>query len=69
MITAQLLSTFDLNDGTLRLAMAAYLARYKGQSRIHTESDLRIFRAWCSQHQLSPLQAQRPHLEICLRLR
>jgi hypothetical protein len=25
----------------LRLAVAAYLARYKGQSRTHTESDLR----------------------------
>ena len=25
----------------LHLAMAAYLARFKGQSRIHTESDLR----------------------------
>jgi integrase/recombinase XerD len=25
----------------LRLAVAAYLARFKGQSRIHTESDLR----------------------------
>jgi integrase/recombinase XerD len=24
-----------------RLAVAAYLARFKGQSRIHTESDLR----------------------------
>jgi integrase/recombinase XerD len=25
----------------LRIAVAAYLARFKGQSRIHTESDLR----------------------------
>lgn len=25
----------------LRLAVAAYLARFKGQSRVHTESDLR----------------------------
>lgn len=54
----------ELNDGTWRLAMAAYLARYKGQSRIHTESDLRAFLAWCTQHQLSPLLGQRPHLEI-----
>ena len=67
MSTAQILSTSELNDGTLRLAMAAYLARYKGQSRIHTDSDLRAFLAWCTQHQLSPLQAQRPHLEIYLR--
>jgi hypothetical protein len=27
----------------LRLAVAAYLARYKGSSRDHTESDLRCF--------------------------
>jgi integrase/recombinase XerD len=25
----------------LRLAVAAHLARFKGQSRVHTESDLR----------------------------
>lgn len=67
MSTAQLLSTSDLGDGTVCLAVAAYLARYKGQSRTHTESDLRAFLAWCDQHQLRPLQAQRPHLEIYLR--
>ena len=27
----------------LRLAVAAYLARFKGSSREHTESDLRCF--------------------------
>ena len=31
----------------LRLAMAGYLARYKGQSRRHTESDLRSYLRWC----------------------
>ena len=30
-----------------RLAVAAYLARYKGQSRVHTESDLRGYLTWC----------------------
>jgi hypothetical protein len=29
-----------------RLAVAAYLARFKGQSRIHTESDLRSYLDW-----------------------
>jgi len=29
----------------LRLAVAAYLARFKGSSREHTESDLRCFLA------------------------
>lgn len=27
----------------LRLAVAAYLARYKDASRVHTESDLRVY--------------------------
>lgn len=27
----------------LRLAVAAHLARYKGESRMHVESDLRAF--------------------------
>jgi len=31
----------------LRLAVAAYLARFKGSSREHTESDLRCFLTWC----------------------
>jgi len=33
----------------LRLAVAAYLARFKGSSRYHTESDLRCYLFWCSQ--------------------
>ena len=32
----------------LRLAVAAYLARFKGTSREHTESDLRCYLAWCA---------------------
>ncbi len=32
----------------LRLAVAAYLARFKGSSREHTESDLRCYLAWCA---------------------
>jgi hypothetical protein len=38
----------------LRLAVAAYLARFKGSSRYHTESDLRCYLSWCSQHRLDP---------------
>jgi hypothetical protein len=34
-------------DDRLRLEVAAYLARLKGSSREHTESDLRCYRAWC----------------------
>jgi integrase/recombinase XerD len=42
----------------LRLAVAAYLARFKGSSRYHTESDLRCYLAWCAG------QGQGPHLEL-----
>ena len=51
----------------LRLAVAAYLARYKGSSREHTESDLRCYLAWCAGRGLDPLAAQRPHLELYIR--
>ena len=44
----------------LRLAVAAYLARFKGSSREHTESDLRCYLAWCAERGLDPLAAQRP---------
>jgi integrase/recombinase XerD len=39
----------------------------RGQSRTHTESDLRCFLAWCHDHDLHPLHPQRPHLELYLR--
>lgn len=51
----------------LRLAVAAYLARFMGQSRIHTESDLRGYLTWCGLHRLDPLVANRPHIELYLR--
>jgi integrase/recombinase XerD len=51
----------------LRLAVAAYLARFKGSSRDHTESDLRCYLAWCAERGLDPLGARRPHLELYIR--
>jgi hypothetical protein len=51
----------------LRLAVAAYLARFQGASRYHTESDLRCYLAWCAQRGLDPLTALRPHLELYIR--
>jgi len=50
----------------LRLAVAAYLARFKGTPRRCTESDPRCYLAWCAGHGLDPLAAQRPHLELCI---
>jgi hypothetical protein len=51
----------------LRLAVAAYLARFKRAFRYHTESDLRCYLAWCAEHGLDPLVAPRPHLELYIR--
>jgi hypothetical protein len=51
----------------LRLAVAAFLARFKGQSRIHTESDLRNYLTWCEERQLDPFAATRPHIELYVR--
>ena len=51
----------------LRLAVAAYLSRFKGQTRIHTESDLRGYLTWCALRDLDPLAAARPHVELYVR--
>lgn len=56
-----------LLDGGLRLAIAAYLARYEGQSRVHAESDLRAFLVWCEDRGLNPLASTRPHIELYVR--
>ena len=54
-------------DPTLRRAVAAYLARFKGQSRTHTESDLRAYLGWCAQRGLNVLDVHRPHVELYIR--
>ena len=51
----------------LRLAVAAYLARFKGSSRKRTEFDLRCFLAWRAEPDLDPLAARRPQLELYIR--
>ena len=51
----------------LRLAVSAYLARFKGSSRERTESDLRCYLAWCADRRLDPLATQRLHLELYIR--
>ena len=57
----------SFTDPRLSLAMAAYLARFKGQSRLHTDSDLRVFLGWCTARGLDPLTAQRHDLELYVR--
>jgi hypothetical protein len=51
----------------LRLAVAAYLARFKGASHYHTKSDLRCYLASCAGRGLYRLAARRPHLELYIR--
>jgi integrase/recombinase XerD len=51
----------------LRRAVAGYLARYRGLSRNHIESDLHVYLHWCAERGLDPLAAQRPHIEIYAR--
>jgi len=51
----------------LRAAIAAYLGRYRGQTRLHTESDLRIFLRWCAGQGLEPLAAVQVDIERYVR--
>ena len=49
-------------DPSVRAA-AAYLARFKDATHVHTESDLRAFLGWCTERRLPPLAARRVHIE------
>ncbi len=51
----------------LRLAVSGYLARYRGETRRHAESDLRAYLTRCAQRRLDPLAARRPHVELYVR--
>lgn len=51
----------------LRVAVAAYLSRFKALSRMHAESDLRAFIGWCAERRLDPLAASRPQVELYVR--
>ena len=59
--------TSDALADRVRLAAAAYLGRFKGSSRVHTESDLRCYLTWCAERSLDPLAARRPDLELYIR--
>lgn len=67
MATETLPATYPTDDPMLRLAVAAHLARYKGESRTHTASDLNSYLRWCLERDVMPLQAQRGHVELYLR--
>ncbi|MFJ6195081.1 tyrosine-type recombinase/integrase [Micromonospora sp. NPDC092111] len=51
----------------MRAAVSAFLGRYRGQTRVHTESDLRVFLRWCAEHGLDPLAAARVDIERYVR--
>lgn len=55
------------NERVLRAAVAAYLGRYRGESRVHTGSDLKVFLAWCSGEDLDPLALGRAEVERYVR--
>jgi site-specific recombinase XerD len=51
----------------LRAAVAAYLGRYRGESRVHTGSDLKVFLTWCAGQDLDPLSLGRAEIERYVR--
>src|SRR6266480_306516 len=51
----------------LHAAVAAYLGRYRGETRLHTDSDLRVFLRWCTDQDLDPLAAVRVDIERFVR--
>ena len=55
------------NEIVLRAAVCAYLGRYGGETRLHTESDLRVFLRWCTDQELDPLAAVRVDVERYVR--
>ena len=60
-------STVVSSDVVLRAAVSAYLGRYRGETRLHTESDLRVFLRWCTDQDLDPLAAGRVDIERYVR--
>ncbi len=60
-------STSEALADHIRLAAAAYLGRFKGSSREHTESDLRCHLTWCAERGVDPLAARRADLELHIR--
>ncbi|MCW3820871.1 phage integrase N-terminal SAM-like domain-containing protein [Micromonospora sp. DR5-3] len=51
----------------MRAAVSAFLGRYRGQTRVHTESDLRVFLRWCTDQALDPLAMARMDVERYVR--
>jgi hypothetical protein len=67
MTTTTLPEVTKPDDPMLRLAVAAHLARYKGETRVHTASDLNSYLRWCLERSVNPLEAGRAYIELYLR--
>ena len=50
-----------------KLAIAGFLARYSGPTRVSYACDLRQWFTWCADHSLPPFAARRGHLELWAR--
>src|SRR4051795_10658762 len=55
------------DDRVLRAAVAAYLGRYRGESRVHTGSDLKVFLTWCAGQDIDPWERGRVEIERYVR--
>jgi site-specific recombinase XerD len=51
-----------------RLAIASFLARYSGATRVSYTADLRYWFAWCHEHHLDVFAVRRGHLELWARM-
>lgn len=49
------------------MAVAAYLGRYRGTTRVHSESDLRVFLRWRAEQALDPFAVVRADVERYVR--
>ena len=56
-----------VDERVLRAAVAAYLGRYRGESRVHTGSDLKVFLTWCAGQELDPFNLGRAEIERYVR--
>src|SRR3954447_24137921 len=60
-------SAITSDDRLLHVAVAAHLGRYRGQSRLHTGSDLKVFLAWCADQGMDSLRVGRADIERYVR--
>jgi site-specific recombinase XerD len=67
MVVPAVSGSSELVVDRLNRAVAAHLARYKGQSRDHNASDLRSYLTWCAERRLDPLAVGRVHVELWIR--